>query len=115
MRRVGTGKSSAWIRTRLYGSLLLAAITLMLATTPRAFSQIVNPPSNQSASSQGITPTGQYTAGVPVADWMVFPSLYVGAVYDSNRNQTPSAPNPLGLSPDSGTSLRVAPRIIATH
>src|SRR5262245_21818254 len=107
MRRAGTGESLARIRTQLYGSIVLAAIILMLATTPRASAQVVNPPSDQ----PGITPTGgEFEGGFPVADWMLFPSLYVGGTYNSNINQAPS-----GTSRDSGGSARVSPRLIATH
>ena len=49
--------------------------------------------------------------------WTLFPSLFVGAVWDSNSNQAPSnssAQATSGSSPDSGTSLAVSPRLVAT-
>jgi hypothetical protein len=48
---------------------------------------------------------------------MLYPSLFVGAVWDSNSNQAPSnssAQTTSGSSPDSGTSLAVSPRLVAT-
>ena len=47
----------------------------------------------------------------------VIPSLFVGAVWDSNTNQASSnstAQSTTGSSPDSGTSLAVSPRLVAT-
>ena len=48
---------------------------------------------------------------------MLYPSLFVGAVWDSNPNQAPSnqaARVSSGSFPDSGTSLAVSPRVVAT-
>ena len=41
---------------------------------------------------------------------MLFPSIFVGATYDSNINHSPS-----GTTRDSGTSARVSPRLVATY
>ena len=97
-------------RPNLYGSVVLVASALMLAAMPRAFAQLVSAPSDQPASSQGISPTGAYQEGVAVGGWMLFPSLYVGGYYDSNFNQSAT-----GTNRDSGGSVRVAPRLVATH
>jgi hypothetical protein len=64
-----------------------------------------------------INPTGEYQAGLPLGAWMLFPEVFVGAVWDSNSNQASSnqaAQSLTGSSPDSGTSLAVSPRIVAT-
>ena len=69
------------------------------------------------AEGQEIGPTGEYQEGLPVGAWTLFPSLFVGAVWDSNSNQAPSnssAQSTSGSAPDSGTSLAVSPRLVAT-
>jgi hypothetical protein len=60
--------------------------------------------------AQQIVPTGAYREGVPVGGWMVYPSVFLGATYDQNIDQSPSGP-----SRDSGTSLRLVPNLVATR
>ena len=99
------------VRTNVYGSAVLVAVASMLVTAPRASAQLVSAPSDQPASSQGISPVGPYQEGVPtIGGWMLFPSLSVGGNYDDNFKQSAS-----GTDHDSGGALRVAPRLVATH
>src|SRR6516162_5304228 len=98
-----------------------------MGTIPHAFAQSSAAPASPAAPAQGaaapsgygqeIGPTGQYQAGVPIGAWMLYPELFVGAVWDSNSNQASSnqrAQTATGSSPDSGTSLAVSPRLVAT-
>ncbi len=40
--------------------------------------------------AQEIAPTGQYQEGVAVGGWLLYPRLFVGAVWDSNPTQFPT-------------------------
>jgi hypothetical protein len=102
------------------------AIALAIGTIPHAFAQSSAAPASPapaqgvaapSGYGQEIAPTGEYQAGLPVGAWMLYPELFVGAVWDSNSNQASSnqaAQTATGSSPDSGTSLAVSPRLVAT-
>src|SRR5262249_34855464 len=103
----------------------LVAIAMAMSIVPHAIAQSVAPPSGAQASvapvgvpsSGEIVPTGEYQAGLPVGVWMLYPELFVGAVWDSNSNQATSnstAQALTGSAPDSGTSLAVSPRLVAT-
>src|SRR6516162_5327736 len=98
-----------------------------MGTIPHAFAQSSAAPASPAAPAQGaaapsgygqeIAPTGEYQAGLPVGAWMLYPELFVGAVWDSNSNQASSnqaTQTATGSSPDSGTSLAVSPRLVAT-
>ena len=105
------------------------AIAVAMSTIPHALAQTSAAPTSaaQGAAAQGaaapsgygqeISPTGQYEGGVPLGTWMLYPELFVGAVWDSNSNQASSnqpTQTATGSSPDSGTSLAVSPRLVAT-
>ena len=94
-------------RTRTWGWALLVAIAVAMSTIPHALAQTSAPPTGaaqgapaQGAPAQGaaapsgfgqeISPTGQYQGGVPIGTWMLYPELFVGAVWDSNSNQASS-------------------------
>ena len=74
------------------------AIAVAMSTIPHALAQTGAAPANaaQGAAAQGaaapsgfgqeIAPTGEYQAGVPLGAWMLYPELFVGAVWDSNSN-----------------------------
>ena len=96
-----------------------------MSTIPHALAQNAAPPSGAQGavapvavpSSGEIAPTGEYQGGLPLGAWMLYPELFVGAVWDSNSNQASSnqpAQTATGSSPDSGTSLAVSPRLVAT-
>ena len=117
------------MRTRLSGWLIAVSMALIMGTVAPSFAQQNTSSGSQgqttSSGSQGnappggpeISPTGEYQEGLPVGPWTLFPSLFVGAVWDSNSNQASSnqaAQTASGSSPDSGTSLAVSPRLAAT-
>ena len=60
-----------------------------------------------SAGGPGIVPTGEYKEGIPLGSWMLFPSVFVGAVYNSNVSQLTTT--------DNGTDVRVVPRLVGTY
>src|SRR6516165_3087113 len=101
----------------------MAMAVAMSAISP-ALAQSAAPSGAQGAvapvavpSSGEISPTGEYQGGLPLGTWMLYPELFVGAVWDSNSNQASSnqaAQKATGSSPDSGTSLAVSPRLVAT-
>jgi hypothetical protein len=105
------------------------AIAVAVSTVPHALAQTSAAPTGaaQGTAAQGaaapsgtgqeISPTGEYENGVQLGAWMLYPELFVGAVWDSNSNQASSnqaAQTATGSSPDSGTSLAVSPRLVAT-
>jgi hypothetical protein len=71
-------------------------MALTLGTSPRSF-------------AQEIAPTGEYGKGLAVGGWYLFPSIFVGATYDTNFNQTVSG------NDSSGVGLRVTPRVTGTY
>jgi hypothetical protein len=77
--------------------MLLVSMALTMGAVPCSF-------------AQEIAPTGEYKPGVPVGAWMLYPSIFVGASYDTNFDQTASGPQR-----DSGTSLRVSPRFTGNY
>jgi hypothetical protein len=110
MRRVRIVKAGGFsARGNLCGHALVCAALVFISA--HAFAADDVPAQGGNAPPGGeISPSGPYQEGVNVDGWMLFPSLYVGGVYDTNKNQAPS-----GFPKDSGGSLRVAPRLIATH
>src|SRR5262249_4323979 len=111
--------------TRLFGWSLPVAVAMAMGTIPHAVAQVSAPPSGtQGAAAPGpgpasgeVSPTGEYQEGLPIGAWMLYPSLFVGAVWDSNNNQASSnstAQTTTGSSPDSGVSLGVSPRLVAS-
>jgi hypothetical protein len=74
---------------------VLASMALTLGAVPRSF-------------AEEVAPTGEYKEGLHVDGWTVFPSIFVGAVYNNNIDQT-------GTDTNSGTSLRVTPHLAGTY
>jgi hypothetical protein len=86
------------MRTVSLRRIVVVSVALALsAVAPRSF-------------AQEIAPVGEYTPGLPVGAWMLYPSLFVGATYDTNFKQTPS-----GIDRDEGVAARISPRIVATN
>jgi hypothetical protein len=85
------------IRKDSWTWVVLVSMVLTLGAVPRS-------------SAQEIAPTGEYKEGIPMGPWMLYPSLFVGAVYDSNFNQLAS-----GTDRDSSTSVRVSPRLAGNY
>jgi hypothetical protein len=103
-------------------------MALIMGTAAPSFAQTATSSAGQGTATAGspgtaapggqeISPTGEYQEGLALGSWMVYPSLFAGAVWDSNSNQAPSngaAQAATGSSPDSGVGLAVSPRIVAT-
>jgi hypothetical protein len=85
------------METKSFGWALLVSTALAVGTTQVSF-------------AQEMAPTAQYKAGLPVAGWMLYPSIFVGATYDDNFNQTAS-----GTDHSNGVSLRLSPRLTGTY
>ena len=85
------------MRIASFGWAVLVSMALAVGSAPRSF-------------AQEIAPAGEYTEGLPMGGWMLYPSIFVGATYDTNINHSPS-----GTTRDSGTSARVSPRLVATY
>src|SRR5262249_49502089 len=98
----GRGRVS---RTRLWGWTFVVAVAMATSTIPHARAQTSPTSAAQGAPAQGaaappapaqsgygqeITPTGEYTEGLPIGAWTLYPSVFVGAVWDSNSNQASS-------------------------
>jgi hypothetical protein len=61
--------------------------------------------------AQDTTPTSdEFIPGLPVGGWLLYPSIFAGAVYNDNINQAPQ-----GTDKQSGTTARVSPRVVATY
>jgi hypothetical protein len=58
----------------------------------------------------GIVPTGEYRGGVPFGGWMLFPSIFVGGVWNSNTAQAPE-----GTPNNSAFGVRAVPRIFGVY
>jgi hypothetical protein len=102
-------------------ALIMGAVTPSFAQqNPSSGSQGQTSSASQGVAPLGgpeISPTGEYQGGLPIGTWMLYPELFVGAVWDSNSNQASSnqaAQTATGSSPNSGTSLAVSPRLVAT-
>ena len=86
------------MQRKSFGWALLVSGALAAGTTQISF-------------AQEVAPSGQYREqGLPVAGWLLYPSIFVGATYDDNPNQTGS-----GADDSKGVSLRVAPRLTGTY
>src|SRR6516164_5141941 len=57
-----------------------------------------------------IAPTGEYKEGLALGSWMLYPSLFLGAVYDSNLAQAPQ-----GTPTENGFGVRAVPRLVGTY
>jgi len=93
---IGWGKMRR-IRIESCAWMLLVSMALPMGAVPCSF-------------AQEIAPTGEYKPGLPVGGTMLYPSIFVGADYDTNFNQSAS-----GTDRNSGTSLRVSPRVTGNY
>ena len=62
------------------------------------------------SGAPGIIPTGEYQEGVPFGGWKLFPSIFVGGVWDSNVAQAPQ-----GTPTTSAFGVRAVPRIFGVY
>jgi Putative beta-barrel porin 2 len=114
------------MRAKLSGLGILVSMALAVGTATDSFAQETAPAGGQgnapaggqgnapaggqggaSAGGPGIVPTGEYKEGLPLGSWMLFPSVFVGAVYNSNVSQLTTT--------DNGTDLRIVPRLVGTY
>jgi Putative beta-barrel porin 2 len=81
--------------TRLTGAGVLVSVVLAVGAVTDSFAQNAptdfsqNTPTGGPGSATGGSPSGAYKEGLQVGNWTLFPSLYAGAVYNSNINQLP--------------------------
>jgi hypothetical protein len=76
---------------------VLASMALTLGAVPRSF-------------AEEVAPAGEYQEGIHVDGWTVFPSIFVGGVYNTNVNQSAT-----GTDRSSDFGLRVAPHVAGTY
>ena len=119
------------MRAKLSGLGILVSMALALGTATYSFAQETAPAGGEGnaaaggqgsaptggapaggagiapAGGPGIVPTGEYKEGLPLGSWMLFPSVFVGAVYNSNVSQLTTTNN--------GTDVRVVPRLVGTY
>jgi hypothetical protein len=77
------------MRNVMFRRVVLVSMALALGTVPRSF-------------AQEIAPTGEYKEGLVAGAWTLFPKISVGAIYDSNINQSV-------VDVSSGVGARVVP------
>jgi Putative beta-barrel porin 2 len=94
---------------------------VIVGFVPRAFAQDnvptgaqENAPSsaqeNAPPGAQEIAPTGEYKEGLAAGGWMLFPSVFLGGVYNSNLAQAPQ-----GTATENAFGGRVVPRLVSTY
>ena len=76
---IGLGEDAPGSHKSLFAWMLLVSMALTMGAVPCSF-------------AQEIAPTGEYKPGLPVGAWMLYPSIFVGATYDTNFDQTASGP-----------------------
>ena len=84
------------LRTQLMGWAAFAALASIVGLAPPAF-------------AQEVSPTGQYKEGLAIGSWLVYPKIFVGAVWDSNANQYTTQ------NSNSDVGVRVVPDIRAFY
>jgi hypothetical protein len=84
------------IRAKLFEWAVLVSVAVVIGTAPRSF-------------AQEIAPTGEYKEGLAVGNWLLYPKVYLGAVWDSNTNQSPTEFS------DSGVAVRLVPDFRAVY
>ena len=97
MRNIGTGALGyGGMRTGWLGWVVLVSAAL-IAGTPHSF-------------ADEIAPTGEYKEGLPLGGWMLFPSVFLGAVYNYNLAQAPQ-----GTPTENAFGVRAVPRLVGTY
>ena len=95
------------------GWALIVSSSLIVGIVPRAFAQDNAPTGAQGDAPSGageIAPTGEYKEGLPLAGWMLFPSAFLGAVYNSNLTQSAQ-----GTPIEFAFGVRAVPRLVGTY
>jgi hypothetical protein len=99
-----------------FGSLVLVSAVLtagaltdsLAQNVPNGFAQ--NAPYDGGVNAPAGGPSGAYTQGVAAGPWYLFPSIFVGGVYDSNISQSAQ-----GTPTESGWGARAVPRLTAAY
>jgi hypothetical protein len=60
--------------------------------------------------AEEIAPTGEYKEGLPAGGWILFPSVFVGAVYNDNLSQSAQ-----GTPLENAFGVRAVPRLVGTY
>jgi hypothetical protein len=68
------------------------------------------PPAQSSAVESTPVQSGPFRPGFPIDGWMIYPSIYLGAVFDDNVRQAAH-----GTEHTSGLGVRVSPNFIETY
>ena len=90
---------------------VLVSVVLTVGAVPGAFAADVAPPAAESPTVES-TPvqSGPFRPGFPIDGWMIYPSIFVGAVFDDNARQVAN-----GTERNSGWGVRVTPNFIETY
>jgi hypothetical protein len=84
------------MRTSWLGWVVLVSAALIVGT-PHSF-------------ADEIAPTGQYKDGLALGGWMLFPSMFLGGVYNSNLTQSAQ-----GTPIENSFGVRAVPRLVGTY
>ena len=104
-RHVGLGAiAGSFVRRAILISLLWSG-TVAAGSAQMAGTEATPPPLTVERSNPIETPSREYSA-LPVGGWLLYPSVFVGAVFDDNVAQS-------GTSRVSSTGLRVVPSLAA--
>jgi hypothetical protein len=99
------------IRVAAFASGVVASAALTVGVVPDAFgADMVSSTSGFPSVESTPLQSGPFRPGFPVDSWMIYPSIFVGAVFDDNVRQSAH-----GTEHTSGTGVRVAPNLIETY
>jgi len=90
---------------------VLATAALIVGMIPGAFAADMAIPATESPTVES-TPvqSGPFRPGFPIDSWMIYPSIYLGAVFDDNVRQAAN-----GVDHTSRLGVRVVPNFIETY
>jgi hypothetical protein len=99
------------IRIDPFGWAVLVSAALIVGVVPRAFAADMTSPAAETPAVES-TPvqSGPFRPGFPIGEWMVYPSIFVGAIFDDNIRQAAN-----GTERDSHWGVRVTPNFIETY
>ncbi len=97
------------IRTQLMGWAAFAALASIVGLAPRSY-------------AQEIVPTGEYSEGIPVGAWKLYPKTFVGGVWNDNINQNDNIiqnnninQTALDNQRSSNSAVRLVPNLLAVY
>ena len=98
------------IRIDPFGWAVLVSAALIVGIVPRSFAADgATNPAAAPFESTSVQP-GPFRPGLAIGGWMVYPSIFLGAVFDDNVRQSAN-----DIEHTSGLGVRVAPDLIATY